>query len=121
MSVWVSEGTRVRVSKRVKNEAKYSTAHVSSSSKKLDGTYEYSNWSFATFLGDAHKMFDLVQEGAILSVKKGYVSNVKREDKDGETIWNNPKLIVLDFEVYRAGTGGDEPSLPNEDDDSIPF
>src|SRR5689334_633703 len=116
--LWLKEN-RIRVSKIAKTGEKYATLFASSSSKKKDSNeYEYSNWT-VTLLGKARQMLDMVQEGAVLTLTQSFLTNLPYEKGDGTKVWTNPKLVVLDFEVYRAGTGGEEPVVPEDDD--IPF
>lgn len=116
--LWLGNTGRIRVSKIVKVGEKFATAFVSSSSKKQDGTgYEYSNWT-ASFISDARKAFDLVTEHSVLTVTKGYLTNVPYDKGDGTKVYNNPRLVILDFEVYRVGSDAGA-EVPDEDD--IPF
>lgn len=118
--LWSETPTRIRVSKLAKDGDKFFSVFASSSTKKRgEEKYTYSNW-VVTFVGDAKQMQALVGEGSVLTIKKWAVSNEKYEKGDGTTVWNNPKLLVLDFEVYRTGSGsGELPEQPEEDD--IPF
>ena len=100
--LWLNE-SRIRVSKIGKVAEKYATVFASSSNRKQNTEeYEYSNWT-VTFVGKARQAFDMVTEGSVLTLKKAAVSNVPYDKDDGTRVWQNSKVLVFDFEVYRAG------------------
>jgi hypothetical protein len=119
--LWLKESNRIRVSKIVKVAEKYATVFGSSSSKKQDGSYEYSNWTI-TFLGKARAAFDMISEGSVITITSGGIDNIPYENKDGDKVWQNVKVKVFDFEVYRVGSGaGSSEGTEVPDEDDIPF
>ena len=119
--LWLNDTARIRVSKIVKTSDKFANVFASSSAKKQNSDeYEYSNWT-ATFVGKARQAFELVKEGSVLTLTKAALTNIPYDKEGGERVWNNVKLVVFDFEVYRNGTGAGGSGAEIPDDDDIPF
>lgn len=127
MSLQIADGARVRVSKVVKSEEKYTVVHLSSSDKpRGQEEYKYSNWAFARLVGSAHTKANTIKQGSILVLHGAKVEFVSYKGEDDQ--WKNPAnptLVIFDFELYNkagATTRAQMPSLTDEvDENDIPF
>ena len=114
--IFVNNLKYVKVSK-VDRKEKYTKCQLSTSEKKQDGTYEYSNWC-GTLVGKAHEKG--VSEGEKITVLSGKLSNVYNKEK---------KVSYLNLTVFDLENGEekkeDDFSFGSfqtiEDDDSVPF
>ena len=110
--------------KVTKVEDKYARVTLGTSEKKLDGTYENSNW-FATFVGKAKEKIEDVKPKDRITIVTGKVSNVGKKQEDG-TFINYLNVVVFDF-VKQGEAVGDldtppqQDSTPDDDDDDLPF
>lgn len=88
--IWLND-LKVRVSK-VEDKGNYVKATVSTSEKKQDGTYEYSNW-FCAMVGSCVEKAKDLKEGDKITITKGKLSNVYNKEKKQAFL----NMAVFDF------------------------
>ena len=94
-------------------------AAVSTSSKKQDGTYEYSEWN-ATFLGEAcYEKAKALKDKDRIKITSGKLDTSKVE-KDGKNV-KYTNLIVFNFEILEATKPTETKEETKTEDDSLPF
>ena len=113
---------------KVEEEENRSTVTMSSSRKdKKTGEYHNSNWSFVSFVGEAHKKIQ--KEGLAEKAKIRVNGSFNWEPylKEGVKTWaKNPRIVVFGYSLpEESGNGGSRmdtpPVVQSDDDDEIPF
>lgn len=77
---------------KVEDKGNYVKATLSTSEKKQDGTYEYSNW-FASFVGNCKEQAKSLQEKDTITIVKGKLTNVYNK----ETKKSYTNMTVFEF------------------------
>ena len=118
--IWLPEMRFVKVFK-VEDKGKYVKAQVSTSEKKQDGSYENSSW-FPTFVGNCLDEAKQIQEGDVLTITKGKLTNVYNKEKKQSYL----NMTVFEFTNTTEHAGDDfgfddYQSIEDDDPDSCPF
>lgn len=103
----------------LKPEEKFVRASISTSSKKQDGTYEYSEWN-ATFVGEA-----CVEKAKKLNDKDRIkITSAKLDtskiEKDGKNV-KYTNLVVFNFELLENTTTAETKVETTATDSDLPF
>jgi len=111
---------------KVEEEENRSTVTMSSSRKdKKTGEYHNSNWSFVSFVGEAHKKIQ--KEGLAEKAKIRVNGSFNWEPylKEGVKTWaKNPRIVVFGYslpEEKESSGKMDTPPIVEEDDSELPF
>lgn len=111
--IWLNDLKYVKVS-RIEDKGNYVKATLSTSEKKQDGSYEWSNWN-AAFLGKSLDKAKQLKDGDKITVVKGKLTNVYNK----ETKKSYTNMTV--FEFSRVETYDEKPSddfsFASSDDD----
>lgn len=89
--IWVSDIRFVKVFK-VEDKGNFVKAQVSTSEKKQDGSYENSSW-FPMFVGKCLDEARKIQEGDVLTIAKGKLTNVYNKEKKQSYL----NMVVFEF------------------------
>lgn len=121
--IWVNEPIKFVKVMKVEDKGKYVKATLSTSEKKQDGTYEYSNW-FSTFVGNSVDKAKKLNEGDKITVTKAKLTNVYNKEK--KQSYTNMTVFAFEGGEKKADDdfsfgGGFEDFQQIEDEDSVPF
>ena len=117
--IWLSEPIKFVKVFKVEDKGKYVKAQVSTSEKKQDGSYENSSW-FPTFVGNCLDEAKQIQEGDVLTITKGKLTNVYNKEKKQSYL----NMTVFEF-TNTTEHAGDDLSFDDfqsiESDSDMPF
>lgn len=114
--IWLND-LKVRVSK-LEDKGSYVKATLSTSEKKQDGTYEYSNW-FANLVGGCVNMAKDLKEGDKITITKGKVSNVWNKEK--KTAYVNMTVFGFTRVEKYYEKPNDDFSFSDVENDDLPW
>ncbi len=123
MSIGIKDGQYATLWS-VEDKGNYAVVRFSTSRKdKRDDTYKNSTWSFARFVGDAHKKVVGLPEKTKIQIKGGTLDLEPYKDEDGNLQYPKmPHITVFNFELSEGASGGNLDVPPSvEDDDPLPF
>ena len=119
MSFWLKDKSFATVWK-VEDKGNYVNARISTSDKKLDGTYENSNW-FARFIGKCKDRSLTLDEKDRITILQGKVENRSYTDAQGEKK-NFLNVLIFDYEMseFQSAKTPEAPVL-EDNEDALPF
>ena len=99
---------------KVEDKGTFVKAQLSTSEKKQDGTYEYSNW-FCNLVGSSVNMAKDLKEGDKITITKGKLSNVWNKEK--KTAYVNMTVFGFTRVEKYDEKPSDDFSFASSDDD----
>ena len=125
MSFWLSDKAYATVWS-TEDKGKYVNARISTSDKKLDDTYENSNW-FAKFMGKCKDQSLTLKEKDRITITKSKISNVMYTDAQGVKK-NALNVLIFEFEMSEfqsaktpETSGFYDGKKEEENPDALPF
>jgi hypothetical protein len=112
LKIGKSEYEQIAYVKKVEDKGTYALVQLSTSqhNKKLNKT-EYSNWSYARFVGKAYEGILDVEPKTAIAIH-GIFENKPYEDK-GETKWpKNPQMTIFSWEIAEKRENSSSEDLP---------